>query len=176
LGLGETDMTAPEVGTQSNAYIIYEFERRAFAVTDAPVRIGRDASNDIVLRETAVSRFNTEIRRENGSCVVHSTGSTPALVDGIPVVEQAVLSEGARIEIGSAVLTFTERRLPIGVSIVERAKKNPGVRDDVANRRDTIKNPLIKGSAIEPAGDPQLRVKILVAVAAVVALLYLLGR
>lgn len=169
-------MTAPEAGTHSNAYIIYEFERRAFPVTDVPVRIGRDASNDIVLREAAVSRFNTEVRRENGACVVHSEGSTPALVDGIPVTGDAPLSEGARIEIGSAVLTFTEKRLPIGVSIVERAKRNPGARDDVANRRDTIKNPLIKGSATEPPSDPQLRVKILIAIAAVVALLYLLGR
>lgn len=169
-------MTAPEAGTHSNAYIIYEFERRAFAVTDAPVRIGRDASNDIVLREAAVSRFNTEVRRENGGCVVHSEGSTPAFVDGVPVAGQAPLSEGARIEIGTAVLTFTEKRLPIGVSVVERARRNPATRDDVANRRDTIKNPLMKGAAAEPPSDPQLRVKILIAIAAVVALLYLLGR
>lgn len=168
-------MTAPEAGTHLNAYIIYEFERRAFPVTDVPVRIGRDASNDIVLREAAVSRFNTEVRRENGGCVIHSGGSTPTLVDGIPIADQAVLSEGARIEVGSAVLTFTEKRLPIGVSIVERAKRNASVRDDVANRRDTIKNPLIRGSATEP-GDPQLRVKILMAIVALVALLYLLGR
>jgi predicted component of type VI protein secretion system len=169
-------MTAPEAGTHSTAYIIYEFERRAFPVTDLPVRIGRDASNDIVLRESAVSRFNTEVRRENGGCIVHSTGSTPALVNGIAAAEDAPLTEGARIEIGSAVLTYTEKRLPIGVSVVERAKKNPATRDDVANRRDTIKNPLTKGTATEPPADPQLRVKILIAVAAVVALLYLLGR
>jgi hypothetical protein len=49
------------------------------------------------------------------------------------------------------------------------------VRDDVANRRDTIKNPLMKGPAEEPR-DPQLRIKILFAVAAVLTLLYLLGR
>jgi pSer/pThr/pTyr-binding forkhead associated (FHA) protein len=169
-------MTAPESGTHSTAYIIYEFERRAYAVTDSPVRIGRDASNDIVLRETAVSRFNTEVRLENGACVLHSEGSTPALIDGVPIAGDTPLTEGARIEIGSAVLTFTEKRLPIGVSIVERAKGNRGVRDDVANRRDTIKNPLIKGTGSEPPSDPQFRVKILMAIAAVVALLYLLGR
>lgn len=168
-------MIMPEAGNHSAAYIIYEFERRAYPISDVPVRIGRDASNDIVLRESAVSRFNTEVRRENDRCVLHSAGSTPAILDGVPVVEPAPLSEGARIEVGSAVLTYTEKRLPIGVSIVERGR-NGGVRDDVANRRVTIKHPLIKGSAAEPAKDTRLRMKILLAIAAVVALLYLLGR
>src|SRR4051794_5704231 len=114
-------MTGLEAGIHSNAYVIYEFERRAYPGSDAPVRIGRDASNDIVLRESAVSRFNTEVRRENNRYFVHSLGATPALVDGVPVPDEAPLNEGTRIEIGSAVLTFTEKRLPIGVSVVERA-------------------------------------------------------
>ena len=164
-----------EAGTQSNAYIIHEFERRAYPVTDIPVRIGRDASNDIVLRESAVSRFNTEVRRENGGCVVHTEGATPALINGMPVAADATLSEGTRISIGSAILTYTEKRLPIGVSIVERAGK-AGVRDDVGNRRDTIKNPIIKGSTAEAGPDKQLRLKVLFAIVIVVAALYFLGR
>ena len=127
-------MTAVEAGSQSNAYVIYEFERRAYRLSDIPVRIGRDAANDIVLRESAVSRFNTEVRRENDSAVVYSPGSTPTMVNGEPVVDHATLTEGARIEVGSAVLTYTEKRLPIGVSIVERANR-VSKRDDVANRR-----------------------------------------
>lgn len=158
-----------------NAYVIYEFERRAYPVTETPVKIGRDASNDIVLRESAVSRFNTEIRRDNDRAVIHTAGSTPAKLNGALVEDDTPLYEGARIEIGSATLTYTEKRLPIGVSVVERASKQERVREDVANRRDTIKNPLMKGPAAEPR-DPQLRVKILFAVMAVVALLYLLGR
>ena len=169
-------MTSPEAGTHSNAYIIYEFERRAYPISAVPVRIGRDSSNDIVLRESSVSRFNTEVRRENDLCVVHSSGSTPTLLNGAPVVGETPLRDGARIEIGSAILTYTEKRLPIGVSVVERATKRERVRDDVANRRDTIKNPLMKGPAADQPRDPRLRMKILLAIAAVVAVLYLLGR
>lgn len=169
-------MTPTEPAIHSNAYVIYEFERRAYPVSDVPVRIGREASNDIVLHESAVSRFNTEIRREDGRSVVHSPGSTITLINGAPAVEGATLAEGARIEIGSAVLTYTEKRLPIGVSVVERAKRGIRVRDDITNRRDTIKNPLMKGPAEEPPGDPQLRIKILVAIAVVALLLYILGR
>jgi hypothetical protein len=158
-----------------NAYVIYEFQRRAYPVTETPVTIGRDASNDIVLRESAVSRFNSEIRRDNDHSVIHTTGATPAKLNGALIGDDTPLYEGARIEIGSATLTYTEKRLPIGVSVVERATKQGPVRDDVANRRDTIKNPLMKGPAEEPR-DPQLRIKILFAVAAVMTLLYLLGR
>ena len=168
-------MTAVEAGSQSNAYVIYEFERRAYRLSDVPVRIGRDAANDIVLRESAVSRFNTEVRRENDSAVVYSPGSTPTLINGEPVVDHATLTEGARIEVGSAVLTYTEKRLPIGVSIVERANRGTK-RDDVANRRDTIKHPLIKGPTAEEPPDPLLRTKVMLVVLVVVALLYFFGR
>ena len=169
-------MTGSEAGIHSNAYVIHEFERRAYPITEAPVRIGRDASNDIVLREAAVSRFNTEIRRENDRCVVHSLGATPAVVDGEPVADQAPLSEGARIEVGSAVFTYTEKRLPIGVSVVERATKREKKRDDIENRRDTIKNPLIKGSSADKERDPLLRAKILGVIAIVAVLIYLFSR
>ena len=169
-------MTAMDAASQSNAYVIHEFERRAYPLSDIPVRIGRDAANDVVLRESAVSRFNTEVRRENGQAVVYSPGSTPTLVDGEPIVDQATLNEGSKIEVGSAVLTYTEKKLPIGVSIVERAKKREGARDDVINRRDTIKHPLIKGSTAERAPDPLLRAKVMTAVLIVVALLYFFGR
>lgn len=169
-------MTALEAGSQSNAYVIHEFERRAYPLSDIPVRIGRDGANDVVLREPAVSRFNTEVRRENGQSVLYSPGSTPTLVDGQPIVDQAFLKEGARIEVGSAVLTYTEKRLPIGVSIVERAKKREGTRDDVANRRDTIKHPLIKGPTSEQPPDPLLRAKVMTIVLIVVAVLYFFGR
>jgi hypothetical protein len=168
-------MTATGAETQSNAYVIYEFERRAYPLSDIPVRIGRDAANDVVLREAAVSRFNTEVRREDGRAVVYAHGSTPTLLDGEPVAEHAFLSEGSKVEVGSAVLTYTEKRLPIGVSVVERAKQREG-RGDVMNRRDTIKHPLIKGPTAEPGPDPLLRAKVMTVVLIVVALLYFFGR
>ena len=168
-------MTATETANQSNAYVIYELERRAFRVSEIPVRIGRDAANDVVLRESAVSRFNTEIHRENGQAVVVSSGSTPTFVNGEQVENQAVLTDGAKIEVGTAVLTYTEKKLPIGVSIVERAKRE-SAREDVINRRDTIKHPLIKGPTAEVGPDPLLRTKVMAVVLIVVALLYFFGR
>jgi hypothetical protein len=174
-GAEDIGMTSPETGSHSAAYIIDEFQRRAYLITDTPVRVGRDTSNDIVLRETTVSRFQAEVRREDDKFVLHSTGSTPARVDGEVIAEPRALTEGARIQIGSAVLTFTEARLPIGVSIIERAKKG-AVQDDIANRRDTIKHPLIKIPLSDEPPGPYTRAKILLLVAGVIGLLYVLAR
>jgi hypothetical protein len=174
-GMEDSGMTSPETGSHFAACIIDEFERRAYPVTDAPVRIGRDSSNDIVLRETTVSRFQAEVRREDDKYVLHSTGSTPARVNGEVIAEPFALTEGSRIQIGSAILTFTELRLPIGVSVIERAHKE-AVQDDIANRRDTIKHPLIRIPLSDEPPGPYTRAKIMLLVAGVIGLLYVLGR
>lgn len=167
-------MTAPASESHSSAYVIHEFERRAYPITDRPVRIGRDASNDIVLREPAISRFHSEIRRDNDQFILTSTGAASATINGLPTLEPQPLSEGARLQIGSAILTFTQQRLPIGVSIIERAGAMP-VRDDIANRRDTIKNPILRMPISDQPPGPYTRAKILFLVAGVMMLLYVLG-
>ncbi len=172
--LGETSMTAPASESRSNAYVIYEFERRAYEITEKPVRIGRDASNDIVLREPAISRFHSEVRRDNDQFVLHSTGSGPATVNDLPAVEPQLLTEGAHVKIGSAILTFTQQRLPIGVSVIERATPR-AVRDDIGNRRDTIKNPILRMPISDQPPGPYTRAKILFLLAGVTGLLYVLG-
>jgi len=93
----------------------------------------------------------------------------------VVITEPRTLGEGARIQIGSAILTFTEQRLPVGVSIIERAGRQE-VRDDVANRRDTIKHPLIRMPLSDEPPGPYTRAKILLLVAGLVAFLYVLGR
>lgn len=168
-------MTSPAAGRHSSAYVIYQFERRAYPVSGTPVRIGRDASNDIVLRESAMSRFNSEINRVDDRSLLESTGATQARVNGENVAGSRLLSEGDRIEIGSATLIYTEQRLPVGVSVIERAK-TPRATEDVANRRDTIKHPLLRTGETAELSDPYRRTKILAVVAVVVLLLYLFGR
>jgi len=167
-------MIGPASESRSSGYVIYEFERRAYEITDKPVRIGRDASNDIVLREPAISRFHSEVRRDNDQFVLHSTGSAPAVVDGMAALEPQVLADGAHVKIGSAILTFTQQRLPIGVSIIERAGVR-AVRDDIGNRRDTIKHPILRMPISDQPPGPYTRAKYLFLIAGVIGLLYVLG-
>jgi hypothetical protein len=55
------------------------------------------------------------------------------------------LREGDRIDIGTAELTFRRSRLPLGVSVVDRAVVQP--LDDVLTKRTTITNPILGGHA-----------------------------
>jgi pSer/pThr/pTyr-binding forkhead associated (FHA) protein len=124
------------------AYIIHEFERRAYPLSDGVFRVGRDATSDIVIREPAVSRAHAEVRSEAGEYVVHTTGATGTLVNGTQVSAPRQLRDGDRLSIGSAELTFTRSKLPLGVAIVDATVNRP--RDeDVLTKRTTISNPIL---------------------------------
>jgi pSer/pThr/pTyr-binding forkhead associated (FHA) protein len=130
------------------AYIIHEFERRAYPLSDGVFRIGRDATSDIIIREPAVSRAHAEVRAEAGEYVVHTTGATATLVNGSAISTPKQLKDGDRLTIGSAELTFTRSKLPLGVSIVDTSVERQRD-DDVLTKRTTISNPIL-GATREP--------------------------
>src|SRR6476659_1915195 len=130
---------------KATAYVVYEFERRAYPLTDAGFTIGRDASSTIVLREPSVSRSHAEIRAEAGEYVLHTSGATGTRLNGEHISTPRQLREGDRIDIGTAELTFRRSRLPLGVSVVDRADMKTF--DDVLTKRTTITNPILGGHA-----------------------------
>ncbi|MEO8578296.1 MAG: FHA domain-containing protein [Gemmatimonadales bacterium] len=126
-------------------YLVYEFERRAYPLSDAAFTIGRDASSNIVVREPTVSRSHAEVRADGDGYFVHAVGATVTRHNGAPVTTPIKLTDGDRIEVGSAEFTFRRGRLPLGVSIVDIA--SPAGHDpDVMTKRDTIKSPILGGS------------------------------
>ncbi len=137
------DRNATETTDQekATAYLVYEFERRAYPLTDAGFTIGRDANSTIVLREPSVSRFHAEVRAEGGEYVLHTSGATGTLLNDEPINTPRQLTEGDRVEIGTAELTFRRSRLPLGVSVVDRAEAHPF--EDVLSKRQTITNPIL---------------------------------
>jgi pSer/pThr/pTyr-binding forkhead associated (FHA) protein len=164
-----------EDATKGSSYLVYEIERRAYPLSDAPFTIGRDASSGIVIREPAVSRSHAEVRAEGDGFVINPTGATGTRVNGQPVSEATKLTDGDRIEIGSVEITYREGRLPLGVSVVDTASPllQPA---DAMNRRSTITNPIL-GPQTEPkkkksVGGTLILLVILVAAAA----WYLFGR
>lgn len=145
-------MTAPMNTPPDNrpenrpVYLVFEFERRAYPVGDEVFTIGRSTSCDIVVREPAVSRVHAEVTRSADGVSLKPFGSTPTIVNGLPVPGEAILHHGDQIEIGSAKLTFTEFSLPLGVSIVDKGRRKL-TPEDIANRRVTITNPIMAGRA-----------------------------
>ncbi len=158
---------------KATAYVVYEFERRAYPLTVAGFTIGRDASSTIVLREPSVSRSHAEIRAEGGEYVLHTSGATGTRLNGETVSTPRQLREGDRIDIGTAELTFRRSRLPLGVSVVDRAESQP--LDDVLTKRTTITNPILGGHAPGEKRSP-LPIVLLVVALLVIAGYYFLTR
>jgi hypothetical protein len=129
---------------KATAYLVYEFERRAYPLSDSGFTIGRDSSSDIVIREPSVSRSHAEVRAEGGEYVLHTSGTTGTRVNGEYVNTPRQLKDGDRIEVGTAELTFRRSKLPLGVSIVDPAERRAPY-DDVTSRRPTISNPILGG-------------------------------
>lgn len=131
-------------------YLVYESERRAYPLSDGSFTIGRDADSSIVIREPTVSRLHAEIRQEGDEYQLHPTGSTITRLNGQSLATPVALTDGDRIEVGSAEFTFRRGRLPLGVSIVDMASRD-GHDPDVLTRRVTISNPILGGGKEDTA-------------------------
>jgi len=158
-----------------SAHLIYEFERRAYPVRNSLLTIGRDASSHILIREPAVSRNHAELRSEDGKFVLHPCGVNPTTVNGATLVEPRALAEGDKVEVGSAILTFTTKRLPLGVSVIEPAEAATREKD-ISTRRNTIKHPIMAGNLDPDAPRKVPKNVIIMAIMVIVVILYLLGR
>ena len=151
---------------QAQCYLVYEFERRAYPLTGETFSIGRDAGSRIVIREPSVSRAHAEVRSEGDHYVLHASGPTGTKLNGEPVVSPENLTDGDKIEVGSAELTFRRGRLPLGVSVVDIA--SPAGHDpDAMTKRDTITNPILAPTPTSPdrkKGGPTLLILLVVLV------------
>ena len=158
------------------SYLVYEVERRAYPLSDGPFSIGRDASSGIIIREPAVSRTHAEVKPDGDGFVLSATGATGTRLNGTPVTTAMKLTDGDRIEIGSAEITYREGRLPLGVSVVDSAA--PPTHDaDAMNRRPTITNPILGGAAAQPAKKKtSIAPLIILAILVAAAVWYFTGR
>lgn len=168
-------MTKPLEDARENraAYLIFEFERRAYPIGADTFTIGRAGSCDVVVREPAVSRVHAELSRTAEGVILKPFGSTPTTINGIPVSGETLLRHGDGVDVGSAKLTFSELTLPLGVSIVDKSRRKP-TGEDIGNRRPTITNPIMAGRS-NPNDAPAMRLfkpAIIIGILAVLAAYY----
>jgi pSer/pThr/pTyr-binding forkhead associated (FHA) protein len=150
------------------SYVVYEFERRAYPLSTRTFTIGRDAGSDIVVREPSVSRSHVEVRPENGEFMVHSTGATGTLLNGVPLATPSKLEDGDKLSVGSMEFTFRRGRLPLGVSVVDTVSAE-GHDPDAMTRRPTITNPILGATPAVPPNKKSAPGTLLLFVAMVVA-------
>lgn len=80
------------------------------SITKAPVTIGRQSSNDVVLSDPNVSRRHAELRRNGEHWVLVDLGSTNgSLVNG-KLAREHRLADGDRLGFGSSELVFQTSR------------------------------------------------------------------
>jgi len=94
--------TAAVEEQQSKATLEESSTHHKFPVAYPKCRIGRDASNDIVINgDESVSRFHFVIEYENGESYVADVGSkNGTFLNGKPILERMLLQEGDRLRSG----------------------------------------------------------------------------
>ena len=118
-------------------HLIHAFAHRAYLLTEErPLRIGRDTTSDIIVNEVSVSRHHAEVRADNGEYVLHATGSTPTLLNDVPLISPQVLREGDSFAVGTMRFIFTRERLPVAMAIAQPT--NSHSMSSVDDRRPTL--------------------------------------
>jgi predicted component of type VI protein secretion system len=163
--------TPLEPAPQGQAHLIDERRRIAHPLDSRSTPIGRDASNDVVLRDPGASRFHAEIRREAGGFALHSMGATGVSVNGVASRPPRLLAEGDELEIAFETFRFTQRALPpdVGMAPMHSAE------NDEAGRRATIGSEQLVVDDDNSAGRHSNRVKLIIAIV-LIAILALLTR
>jgi pSer/pThr/pTyr-binding forkhead associated (FHA) protein len=77
-----------------------------------PVKIGRNASNDLVIDDEAASNFHAEITKEAIGYVVSDLGSTNGTKVNDEKIVKSPLAHGSRVQIGSTVIAFKNLGAP----------------------------------------------------------------
>jgi transcriptional regulator with GAF, ATPase, and Fis domain len=79
---------------------------QTFPVNEPELSIGREASNQISIRDNALSRRHCLIRKQGSHFTIRDLGSyNGTLVNGVPIQEH-MLEEGDRISVGNSLFAF----------------------------------------------------------------------
>jgi signal transduction histidine kinase len=76
-------------------------------LTDAILRVGRDASNVIQVHDTEVSRHHAELRRSNGDFTIADLGSSNGTYVNGQRIRDHHLASGDQIQVGSTLMLYT---------------------------------------------------------------------
>ena len=81
---------------------------RRFELVDSVLRFGREAGNDVQLRDSEVSRRHAEFRREGDNIVVVDLGSSNGTYVNDQPAQRHELRSGDRIQLGRTLMIFTD--------------------------------------------------------------------
>ncbi|GEM_PF-647540 len=125
----DTPRTAATTPPAARAYLVDVTTSLAYPLGDDIVGIGRDAVNQIVLKDAATSRFHADVHRApTGAFVFRSMGTNGSTLNDTPAGRTPrALAEGDTIRIGGSSLRFTTTPPP-GTRVVAPRDVAPGPR------------------------------------------------
>jgi predicted component of type VI protein secretion system len=154
---------------QPGAFLVDDRAKIAHPLAPPSTSIGRDASNEIVIRDPSASRFHAEVKQEAGTFVLHSIGATGTLLNAKPLSEPQTLTEGDSVEIAYVRLRFTHS---IGAGITP-APPHAEDNDEFSRKRTHGSDDLMVVEDANLAGRDLRRVQIAaVVIVGLVALLW----
>jgi len=142
------------------AYLIDDRAKLAHPLAERSTTIGRDASNEIVVRDPTASRFHAEVRRQDDAFVIDTMGASGTLVNGAPMTGPRELAEGDTIEI--AFVTFRFTRAPLSRDIVLAPAHS--TENDEVSRKPTLGSGRALVDDANAAGKDLRRVQLVVLV------------
>lgn len=99
------------------------------------IRIGRGPENDVVLRDTGVSRMHATIERRGDGFVLLDEGSANGTdLNGAAVSAAVPLRSGDRVSLGGVVIRFSTADRPAGTTDRTRLSTTPASRGELAGR------------------------------------------
>lgn len=122
--LASLDAPTSAASSQATAYLIDIRAGLAYALADEAVTIGRDPSNQVAVKDPAVSRFHAEVRvtADRRGFALRSMGAGGSSINGVLVGSSArQLSEGDLVRIANTTLRFTTQPPPPILRVVTKA-------------------------------------------------------
>lgn len=116
---------APTGGPAGRGFLIDIAGLVAFPLGAAPVRIGRDPTSDVVVRDATVARFHAEVRAAAGGSgyAIRSMGAAGSTVNGSLIGgTPRPLAEGDLIRMGTTTLRFTTAAPPPAARVAGRSE------------------------------------------------------
>ena len=124
-------------------FLVDEDANVAYQLTSRSTPIGRDASNNIIIREPTASRFHAEVRREAGGFALHSMGSAGTTINGARMTGPRLLVDGDVVGIARTSLRFAS-----AVEAGTRIASSAAAGDEGARTRPTELTPRVADDAM----------------------------
>jgi len=103
---------AQPAGPMTGGRLVSLLDGREYQVGEGPLSFGRDATCDVVIESTDVSRRHAFITNGPEGYVLEDTSANGALVNGVPIDRRLILKRGDVLRFGSAEFRFYAEAAP----------------------------------------------------------------